>query len=405
MQKVRSATPPLKFFARHPLILWILAILALIVFLALMPYLFPWRGMPELPAEPNTNNDRTPFYGHGFWAVDGEFYYLQDGFYNMGAYRSTGTAAKRIFQSSDFSSREGDEWGRLGSIFPCNGQLYFELYAGNRTNFYAYDPAQESYRYLCHAEHVDTWIVHEHYLIYQEDVEREGLSKGFEHDALWIHDLDSGERTKIAEDVEQIGLVDGKLLWVSFLGDLLHVDDSTKDKGHRLVYDGEYALSSYDFSTQQVEELGRFPLIYEPDLYYSHYEFISFASSCVVMSTYQAPYDRQLVIYRPGEDLEVIETPLPIHELIAAGDVAYAFLYDEHRSDVEQGLYRFDLQDGSYRLVNTSAGLVSWTGPDLYVASDDLVFLVDSHPWLFGSWRTVSQIDPETGRTVHRYRI
>lgn len=389
---------------KHPLLLWIGVILIGLLLLLVLPLLVPYPIPKGLPREVNVNNLKSPYYGGQFFAVDGQFYYLQDGFYNMGVYRSTGSAARRIFRSSDFSTREGEQYGRLGDIFPVGDLLYFELYAdGSRSNFYLFDPAENSFRYLFHSERVSNWIVREPCLVYQKGSDREKEALAFQYDELWSYDLSSGQHSRIADNVEQIGLVDGTLFYVSFLGQCRREPDESREKGYRLAYDGEYILSSYDFQQQRTTELGRFPLIFEPDQYYSQYEFFSFTGQSVAMYTFHEPYACKLVLYTPGQELQVITTPLPIHNLVAAGDVAYALLYEYNHLDPQQGLYRFDLKDGSFEKLGQ--GLPCGNHVELYVASEDAVFLVTGHPWLIGTWRNVLQIDPHSGAILRRYRI
>lgn len=389
---------------KHPLLLWIGVILIGLLLLLVLFLLVSSSAPQGLPREVNVNNLKSPYYGGSFFALDGQFYYLQDGFYNMGVYRSTGSAAKRIFRDSDFSRREGEQYGLLGQIFPVGDLLYFELYGeGSRSNFYLFDPAENSFRYLFHSERVHNWIVREPCLVYQKGSDREKETDAFQHDELWLYDLSSGRQSRVADSVEQIGLVDGTLYYVSFQGECRQEPDENQEKGYRLVYDGEYSLSSYDFQQQRSTELGRFPLIFEPDQYYSQYEFFSFTGHSVAMYTFHTPYACKLVLYTPGQELQVITTPLPIHKLVAAGDVAYALLYDEHRSDPQQGLYRFDLKNGSFEKLGQD--LPCGNRVELYVASEDQVFLVTGHPWHFGTWRDVLQIDPQTGTILRRYRI
>ena len=389
---------------KHPLLLWIGVILTGLLLLLLLPLLAPSPAPKGLPREVNVNNLKSPQYGGQFFALDGQFYYLQDGFYNMGVYRSTGSAARRIFQSSDFSTRDGEQYGRLGDIFPVGDLLYFELYAdGGRSNFYLFDPAENSFRYLFHSERVSNWFVREPYLVYQKESDREKETLAFQYDELWVYDLSSGRQSRIADNVEQIGLVDGTLFYVSFEGECRREPDESRENGYRLVYDGEYSLSSYDFQQQRSTELGRFPLIFEPEEYYSQYEFFSFTDHSVAMYTFHTPYACKLVLYTPGQELLVITTPLPIHKLVAAGDVAYALLYDEQRPDPQQGLYRFDLKNGSFEKLGQ--GLPCGNRVELYVASEDAVFLVTGHPWLIGTWRNVLQIDPQSGAILRRYQI
>ncbi len=396
-----------RFCQKHPLLCWIVGILSGLLLLFLFPWFFPPSFPAGLPREVNVNNIKSPYFSHDFFALDGQFYYLQDGFYNMGVYRSTGQTAKRIFRSSDFSTREGDQYGRLGDIFPCGDKLYFELYPGDgKSNFYVYDPANGSFQYLFHLEAPRFWIVHDRTLIYQKYDEQERKTNAFHHDTLWIYDLDSGKQTRIADDVEDIGLVDGTLYYVSFLGDCLREPDGNREKGYRLVYDGEYAYSSYDFSTGETKELGRFPLIFEPDLYYTNYDVFSFTGRSVAMLSFDRQYRNELVVYTPGQDdLQIISAPLPIQKLVAAGNVAFALLYEDNRYDSQQGLYRFDLINGTVQKLGKGTYLPDISSVDMYVAAEDSIFLIQGHPWLFGSWRKVMLIDPNSGAVLRRYRI
>ena len=338
----------------------------------------------SLPVELNYNN-----VGNNFWAADGCFYYLQDGFYNMGAYRSEGGLPERIFQSSDFADSEHGG-GNLGAIFPYKGRLYFTArYLDADRTLYCYDPETRLYAPLFPIEgHLDEWLICEDHFVGL--AWSQGRSGGFLHEPVFACDLNNGERTELCADAEAIGLVDGKLRIVCF--------------------DGEYELFSYDFARGQAQSLGRFPLLYASDQESSCYKEFSFTGDALVMRSYNSLYRRELLVFRPSDgSLTSYTMPFEIHRLVAAGNSAYVVLYDQEGrstgsvSNSRNGLYRVDLRDGSFRFLRHHETMSIIT--ELYVADEDCVFWVEGHPRLLGSWRTVYQLSPETGKVIRLFFV
>lgn len=53
---------------------------------------------------PQANFNNNYWFFGDFWAFDDTVFYLQDGFYNMGAYCSASGNNKKLFEESDFAS-------------------------------------------------------------------------------------------------------------------------------------------------------------------------------------------------------------------------------------------------------------------------------------------------------------
>ena len=337
-----------------------------------------------LPEETNYNND-----GGAFWAADGCFYYLQDGFYNMGVYRSEGGTAKRIFKSSDFAGPESGS-GDLGHIYPYDGRLYFTArYRDVETMLYCYDPGAKRYAPVLAIEDAyRDWLVCGDHLVLLgwSEGSAKKHSDRFWHQSVIACDLRTGERTIICENAEAIGQTGGELRYVS--------------------YDGEYELFRYDFESGQSDSMGRFPLVFEPGEFFSGYTSFSFSADGAAMYNYNRENYHSLVVFSASTGtLKTYEMPRGIHSLVVAGDSAFVQLYDlaEGNSNAvgspENGLYRVSLSDGA------SSCLYPGTSGKLYVASEDCVFLIFSEGLLTGPWRTVYQISPETGEIVRELHI
>lgn len=339
-----------------------------------------------LPAEINYNNQLGG--ADFFWAADGCFYYEQDGFYNMGAYRSTGNAAKKLFESSDFASEEHGA-GNLRGLYPYRGFLYFMArQEENLSVLYRWDSETGCCDPLFPVEPYARWLLCDGYLVTL--AWSSGSKEGFFHSSIVSHDLQSGERTVICPDAEVIGLADGELRYICF--------------------DGEYELFRYDLAAGQAESLGRFPLLFEPDQYHYAYSTFNFTKDAVVMYSNNRRDSRELIVFRPSSGiLKSYTMPFEIHRLAAAGNSAYILLYDAEEfssastKNEKNGLYRVNLIDGSLSFLKHKETLGSVS--QLYVASEDCLLWVEGHIRILGFWRTVSFLSPETGKTLRTFHI
>lgn len=325
--------------------------------------------LPTVFPDGNFNNS---YYGSRFWAHGDTLFYLKDGFYNMGIYRSDSGEKVRLLRESDLRQATAtDCW--LGGIYVCGSNLYFELASNDGCILYRYDLVSGTYAPLIALPRTDGWLVVGDWCIY-----REGLITGEkEQSALYIHDLHTDTRTLICPDVVEFGIVNGQLRYLT----------------HTVVY----GLYQYDVATGNSLLLGTFSC--GPG---SDYDHINFTPDAVILHCCSREQQRNLTVYTVSTQSTAAYTlPLPIHQLTAYDRYAYAVLYNttwessQAIPDPENGLYRIDLTDGSYEKILSD-------GDDqtrLHVVSDDRVYIIqDSSGILSLNARQVYILDIPSGK-------
>lgn len=295
-------------------------------------------------SEANFNNNY--WFSGDFWALDDTIFYLQDGMYNMGAYRSTNGSQKLLFQESDFS--EGNT--TIGDIFVCDNFLYFELTEAQGTWLYRYNLEECSYAPVCQAPELYRWAVVDDYFIYREHP----ANNEDKNSPLWVYNMPEGTATQVCADVEEFGIVDGQLRYIT------NVDD--------------YELYQYDYAENHSAFLGKFYCEFD-----DAYDIFNFIPDGVVMLNWTNAYDRNLVVYSTSSDSTAVYTlPKGIHNLVACDQYAYAVIYDTKKNSStalpaeENGIYRINLSDGSYEVVEHNAD----DGTEIHVVSDDCIYIV-----------------------------
>lgn len=104
---------------------------------------------------PQANFNNNYWFSGDFWAFDDTLFYLQDGFYNMGAYWNTNGNKEKLFEESDFSA----ESSVIRKIFVCDSYLYFCLASNQVDKLYRYDLKERTYAPVCEPPVcIDGWL-------------------------------------------------------------------------------------------------------------------------------------------------------------------------------------------------------------------------------------------------------
>lgn len=336
---------------------------------------FCTRGSaPHTAAEPvsfpEANFNNNYWFSGDFWAFDDQVFYLQDGFYNMGAYWSINGRNEKIFEESDFASDPANPF-YIGDIFVCDRWLYFELRSTQKDMLYRYDLNEGTYAPVCEIPYLYRWVVVDHYFIYREHP----TNNPEKHSPLWIYDLQDGTTTQVCSNVEEFGIVDGQLRYIT--------------------YADIYKLYQYDYLEDTSHTLGAFSCKLD-----SKYDIFNFTPDSVVMLNW-GEYDRNLVVYTLSSGATATYTlPKGIHNMVAYDQYAYAVVYDTKKNSSEaaaakeNGIYRINLTDGSYECVEYDAD----DDTEIHVVSDDHVYIIQRKMnGLFQSRRHVYLFDHATG--------
>lgn len=330
------------------------------------------KEQPLPTAFPDGNFNNSYWSGDRFWAYENTLFYLQDGFYNMGIYRSDNGEKVRLLQENDLrQATSTDCW--LGGIYPCGSYLYFELGSSDGYVLYRYDLISGTYAPLIELPRTDGWLIVGDFCVY-----REGLITGEkEQSALYIHNLRTDTRTLVCPDVVEFGIVNGQLRY--------------------LTYTVAYALYQYDGASGNSLLLGTFSCDLGSD-----YDHFNFTSDTVILHNYSWAHQRNLTVYTISSQRTAAYTlPLPIHQLTAYDRYAYAVLFDttwdssQAIPGKENGLYRIDLTDGSYEKILSDADDLT----EIHVVSDDQVYIIQgSDGFLSLLKRHVYILDIPTGK-------
>lgn len=316
---------------------------------------------------PTANFNNSYQLGGDFWAFDDHVFYMQDGFYNMGVYWRSPDETVKLLEESDFIDDSVD-YANIRDIFVSGGDLYFRLSTDLFTQIYRYDLSENTYTPVCQTPYLFSWAVMDDYLVYREHPANYEPRRA----PLWICDLNTGTATQICEDVEEFGIVDGQLRYITCAD--------------------AYTLYAYDPAQDSSSVLGAFT---------GDWEVFNFTTDAVVMYNWNRDRNRELGVYTLRSGTATVYTMPRGIQFMAAGDrYAYAVIYDTQKNSSsavasgENGIYRIDLTDGSYRVVNKAYG----SGTELYVASDDRIYIIQGRMGFLFRYRThVYILDCETG--------
>ncbi len=323
---------------------------------------------------PPANFNNNYWFSGDFWAFEDTVFYLQDGFYNMGAYWSAGQIRSKLFEEADFSD-DSTGYTAIGDIFVCGSFLYFELTSDRGCMLYRYDLAERTYAPVCETPRLYRWVVADNRLIYTEHP----LNSSETHTPLWLYNLNDGTSTQICADIEEFGIVDGQVRYIT--------------------YTDSYELFQYDCAYGIITPLGEFSPEFD-----KKYDLFNFTSDSVVMLNWERELDQNLVVYTLSSDSTAVYTlPKGIQHLVAYDQYAYAVLYDtqKYSSDAvaskNNGIYRINLTDGSYEVVAKNAD----NDTEIHVISDDRIYIIQRKMnLLFQSRRHVYVFDYMTRTKV-----
>lgn len=316
----------------------------------------------------NFNNDY--WFCGDFWAFDDTVFYLKDGFYNMGAYWSVNGNSKKLFEESDFIT-ESTEYALMGEIFICDSWLYFDIVTDQENFLYRYDLNDGSYAQVCEVPALYRWVVVDDYFIYMEDPSYNEEK----HAPLCMYNMLDGSTTEVCPNIEEFGIVDGQLRYIT------NTD--------------AYELYQYNYSENHSTILGTFYCEFD-----DAYDIFNFTPDGVIMLNWSREYDRNLVVYSLASNSTAVYTlPKEIHHMVACDQYAYAVVYDTQKNSSiavpaeENGIYRINLTDGSYEIVDTNAS----DDTELHVISDDRICIVQRETNVLRSQRHVYIFDYATG--------
>ena len=317
---------------------------------------------------PQANFNNNYWFSGNFWALEDNIFYLQDGFYNMGAYWSTNGIKEKLFEESDFSA----ESSVIRKIFVCDSYLYFCLASNQVDKLYRYDLKERTYAPVCETPSLYRWVVVDDYFIYREQPSNNDEKRS----PLYIYNLIDGTTTQVCADVEEFGIVDGQLRYIT------NADT--------------YALYQYNYIDNHSTALGTFNCEFD-----DAYDIFNFTPNSVVMLNWSRENKCDLAVYSISSNSSAVYTlPKEIHDMVAYDQYAYAVVYDTHKNSSEavaaeeNGIYRIHLTDGSYEVIESNAN----DDTEIYVVSDDCIYIVQRKMnILFQSKRHIYKFDYRTG--------
>lgn len=316
----------------------------------------------------NFNNNY--WFSGNFWAFEDNIFYLQDGFYNMGAYWSTNGNNDKLFEESDFAN-DSTEYTSIGDIFVFDSCLYFELNTDQEDRLFRYNLKESTCVPVCEIPSLYRWVVVDNYFIYREHPSNNDKN----HSPLCIYNLMDDTTTQVCANVEEFGIVDGQLRYITF--------------------NDNYELHQYNYAEDVSSVLGTFSCDTDND-----FDIFNFTTDAVVMFSF-GKNNQDLFVYTLSSDTTAIYAlPKGIHQMVAYDQYAYLVVYDEHENSSfsvaakDNGIYRIDLSDGSYRVVESDAN----DDTKIHVVSDDDIYIIQSEMnFLFQAHRHVYFFDCGTG--------
>ena len=320
---------------------------------------------------PQANFNNNYWFSGDFWAFDDTLFYLQDGFYNMGAYRSTNGNNYKLFEESDFAN-DSTKSTAIGDIFVCDSYLYFELNTDQEDWLYRYDLKESTYASVCEIPSLYRWVVVDNYFIYREHPSNNDDNCS----PLCIYNFWDNTPTQVCANVEEFGIVDGQLRYIT------NTD--------------AYELYQYNYLQNHSTILGTFYCEFD-----DAYDIFNFTPDHIVMLNWSRDYYHNLVVYSLSSNSTAVYTlPKGIHNMVAYDQYAYAVVYDTQKysseavAAEENGIYRINLTDGSYEVVESNAS----DDTEIHVISDDCIYIVQGKMnILFQYRRHVYKFDCRTG--------
>ena len=300
-------------------------------------------------SEANFNNNY--WFNGNFWVLGDHVFYLRDGFYNEGAYWSANGKVEKLFQESDFNSDAWD-YNLIGDIFVSDDSLYFEIVTDQKTFLYRYDLKERTYSLVCEIPSLYRWVVVDDYFIYREHP----ANSSEKHSPLFIYHLKDGTTKQVCSDVEEFGIVDGQLRYIT-LSD-------------------HYELFQYSYAEDDSTLIGTFAMNGDKE-----FDIFNFTSGFVVMYTFQKNNPDLFVYSCASGTTSVYTLPKGINHVVAYDQYAYLVVYEEphNQSGVitakENGIYRICLADGSYEVIISKIN----SGTEVHVVSDDCCYINQSH--------------------------
>lgn len=247
----------------------------------------------------------------------------------------------------------------LDKFYFTDSKLYFTYWSSTETALFCYDLISREYQAVCRTPITHELAVigeHYYYLVESQSFQEEDEAP------LIARNIHTGEERQICPRVSALGIVNGKLRYVSL----------DKEAYQVLEYDEQSGLSSL---------LGAIPADFGRNCQFS------FTPDSVVMGRfgqniynfdYKPGYASKIIVYNLSSG-EKAEYPLPseIHHFVACDRFAYAYVYKLRGGGPPEvaGCYRVDLTNGeTEKLPHDLNGVVG-----LWASSDNTVYIQQYH--------------------------
>ncbi len=331
----------------------------------------PSRNVSTAVSLPDANFNNQFWISTPFWAFDDHIFYQQDGFYNMGTYWSNHGNKVKLFEERDFRL-DPTVSAYINDVFVCHNYLYFIVSSEQEDTLYCYDLNEAAYAPVCKTPNLYRWVVVDDHFIYREHPANSDERKS----PLFFHDLKDGTTTQVCDHVEEFGVVNGELRYIT--------------------YGESYELHRYKITDKHSSILGTFGCAFD-----RKYDLFNFTPQGLVMYNWNGEQDRELVVYTiSSNSTAVYSFPKALHYMVAYDHYAYAVIYDteDTSSDAvaseENGIYRISLKDGSYERIEQGSD----HNTRIHVVSDDCIYIIQGTFGLLSRYRNhVYKYDYITG--------
>lgn len=305
----------------------------------------------------NYNNYFNNWSNNNLWINNDIYLYGYDGFYNIKTFAYHNGNKVKLFESNDFINET-----YYGEIFPINDFAYFTTSTDdNNQNFYKFSFANQSYEKLFTTSNYSEWMGTLNYIAFSQYRDEELTLTD-----LLIYNINKGTTTLICNDILSFGIVDNKIRYLTSLNAdtlALFEYDHTNDKSNKI---GEISVEIKD----------EFPIY-------------NFTNDYTTIAQYDSDDYRKITVYSSDGSTYKYSLPKPVQQFVAGEHFAYAVCYEteEYSSTAvrhkDNGIYKINLADGSYELVETIAN----DDTKIHVVSDDEIYITQYEMNFIGQYK------------------
>ncbi|MBE6768557.1 MAG: hypothetical protein E7549_06560 [Ruminococcaceae bacterium] len=291
------------------------------------------------------------------WINDDMCLYNSDGFYNMRTFAYQNGSKVKLFESNDFINET-----YYGEVFPINDFAYFITSTdANDQNFYKFSFANQNYEKLFTTSNCSEWMGTLDYIAFSEYRNEEQTTAD-----LFIYNINKDTSTSICNGILNFGIVNNKTRYLTWLNTdtlVLFEYDHTDDKSNKI---GEISVKIKD----------EFPIY-------------NFTNDYTTIAQYDSDDYKKITVYSSDGSSCEYSLPKSVQQFVAGEHFAYAVCYEteeysstavEHK---DNGIYRINLADGSYELVETIAN----KDTEIHVVSDDEIYITQYEMNFIGQYK------------------